>query len=69
MAKRARRHYGNPVPDDVIANIRARIAQCRRLADLITDERTAAILRQMAEEGEADVRRLEAKQHGRDQQA
>jgi hypothetical protein len=48
------------VPDDVIANIRARIAQCRRLADLITDEQTAAILRQMAEDGESDLRRLQA---------
>jgi hypothetical protein len=47
---------------DVIANIRARVAQCRRLADLITDDRAAAILRQMAEQGEADVQRLEAEQ-------
>ena len=47
------------MPDDVIANIRARIAQCRRLAELITDDQAAAILRQMAEDGEADVRRLE----------
>jgi hypothetical protein len=51
---------GARVPDDVIANIRARIAQCRRLADLITDEQTAAILRQMAEDGESDLRRLQA---------
>ena len=47
------------MPDDVIANIRARIAQCRRLADLITDDQTAAILRQMADDGESDLRRLE----------
>lgn len=46
--------------DEVIANIRARIAQCRRLADMITDEQAAAILRQMAD-GEIDLRRLEGR--------
>jgi hypothetical protein len=50
--------------EDVIANIRARIDKCRKLADMITDERTAAILRQMAVDGEADIRRLEAGQDG-----
>ena len=48
--------------DDVIANIRARIDKCRKLADMITDERAAAILRQMAEDGETDIKRLEAEQ-------
>ena len=52
---------------DVIANIRARVEQCRRLADLITNREAAAILRQMAEDGERDVRRLEAKQRERDE--
>ncbi len=47
--------------DEVIANIRARIAQCRRLADMITDEQAAAILRQMADDGEIDLRRLEGR--------
>jgi hypothetical protein len=47
---------------DVIANIRARVAQCRRLANMITDEQAAATLRQMADEGEADIRRLEEEQ-------
>lgn len=47
---------------DVIANIRARVEQCRRLADMMIDRDTAAILRQMADEGERDVRRLEAEQ-------
>lgn len=37
-----------------------RIAQCRRLADATTDERTQSILRKMADEGEQDMRRLEA---------
>jgi hypothetical protein len=43
---------------ELIAKMRARIAQCRRLAASTTDSRTAAVLRGMAEEGEADVRRL-----------
>ena len=48
--------------DATVANMRARVAQCRRLADTITDAKAAAILRQMAEEGEADIARLEAEQ-------
>ena len=40
--------------------MRARVAQCRRLADSITDARAAAILKQMADEGDADIARLEA---------
>jgi len=43
-----------------LANMRARVAQCRRLADSITDARAAAILRQMADEGDADIARAEA---------
>jgi hypothetical protein len=46
--------------DELIAHIRSRIDRCRYLASMINDERTAQILRQMADEGEADVRRLEA---------
>jgi hypothetical protein len=46
----------------VIANIRARVDKCRKLADMITDERAAAILRQMAEDGETDIKRLQAEQ-------
>jgi hypothetical protein len=38
--------------------MRARVAQCRRLADGTTDARTATILRGMADEGEADINRL-----------
>lgn len=38
----------------------ARIEQCRRLANATTDERTAQILRQMADEGEQDMQRLKA---------
>jgi hypothetical protein len=50
---------------ELIDNIRARIAQCRRLADLITNREAAAILRQMADDGERDVRRLEAERRER----
>lgn len=45
---------------DPIQRMAARIAQCRRLADATTDERTQSILRQMADQGEQDMRRLEA---------
>jgi len=52
------------VSDDVIANIRARVEKCRKLADMITDERAAAILRQMADDGERDIKRLQSEQQG-----
>jgi hypothetical protein len=42
----------------LIANIQGRMEQCRRLAAATTDVRTAKILRDMAAEGEDDVRRL-----------
>jgi hypothetical protein len=44
--------------DDPLAGMRARIAQCRRLAASTTDARTREILTQMAEEGEEDLQRL-----------
>jgi hypothetical protein len=40
--------------------MRDRVAQCRRMAEHMTDPQTVAILRQMADEGEADLRRLMA---------
>ncbi|MBV9529266.1 hypothetical protein [Sphingomonas sp.] len=46
--------------EDVVANIRARIERCRRLAASTTDRQVAAMLLQMAEEGDADLARLEA---------
>jgi len=48
--------------DDVIAHMRARIDQCRRLADMISNEEARRILLQMAEDGEADIQRLGAEQ-------
>jgi hypothetical protein len=46
------------VSEDVISRMRARVEQCRRLAETITDERAVAILKQMAEDAEADLKRL-----------
>jgi hypothetical protein len=43
---------------EIVAKMRARVAQCRRLAAATTDPRAASILRAMAEEGEADIRRI-----------
>jgi hypothetical protein len=43
---------------ELLAKMSDRVRRCRRLADGTTDERTATILRAMAEEGEADIARL-----------
>ena len=48
--------------EDVISRMRARVEQCRRLAETITDERAVAILKQMAEDAEADLKRLSTEQ-------
>jgi len=48
--------------DDLKRNMRARIDQCRRLAKHINDPRTTAALLEMAEEGDADLRQLEAEE-------
>ena len=53
------------MPTDPIENMRARVAQCRRLADAINHPEASATLRQMAEEGEADIKRLEAERQAR----
>jgi hypothetical protein len=45
----------------VIANMRARAEQCRRLAAALTDKTAAAVLLKMAEEVEADIARLEGR--------
>ena len=44
--------------DEIIKQIRARVETCRRLANVTTDERTAETLKQMADEGDADIKRL-----------
>lgn len=43
---------------ELVKKMRGRVDQARRLARSTTDQRTAEILNQMAEEGEADIRRL-----------
>jgi hypothetical protein len=49
-----------PEKSAVVANMRARAEQCRRLANALTDRRAATILLNMAEEIEADIARLES---------
>jgi hypothetical protein len=53
------------VTDDPIKNMRERVEKCRRLAATITDTRAASILRQMADEGVADIARLKAEREQR----
>ena len=44
--------------EDLIKKMRGRVEMCRRLARGSTDDATIEALTQMAEEGEADIRRL-----------
>jgi len=44
--------------DGLIATMRGRVEQCRRLARSINDPEAASVLRKMADEGEADIKRL-----------
>ena len=46
--------------EELIANIRGRVEQCRRLAKMIGNEEARRTLLQMADEGDADISRLEA---------
>jgi len=68
LRKRNGRNTGNvsaffvAVGRDTITNMKARVEHCRRLAKSMTDPRAAAILRQMAEEGEADIRKVQAEE-------
>ena len=45
--------------EDVLAHIRERIELARRLARSTTDREVARLLEVMADEGEADLRKLE----------
>ena len=42
----------------LISHIQSRMDRCRRLAAATTDARVAQILIDMAEEGEADIKRI-----------
>jgi hypothetical protein len=46
---------------EVIAHMKARVAQCRRLANATTDQRTYKVLQDMALEIEADIKRLDGR--------
>lgn len=43
---------------EIIKKMRGRVEQCLRLAASTTDQRTAQVLRQIAREGEADIKRM-----------
>ncbi len=44
--------------DDPLEHMRQRIEMCRRLARSTTDPKTAKILRDMADQGELDLKKL-----------
>jgi hypothetical protein len=50
---------------ELIAKMRGRIEQCRRLAKMINDPQASQVLLQMAEEGEADLRKFQAEEAAR----
>jgi hypothetical protein len=52
------RRIERPMSDDVIENMRARIAQCRRLAKIIHNEEAVRTLTEMANQGEIDLAKL-----------
>ena len=47
---------------ELIRKMRARVEQCRRLADMTHNREMRETLLQMANEGEADIRNLEAEE-------
>jgi hypothetical protein len=47
---------------ELITKMRARVEQCRRLADMTHNREMRETLLQMASDGEADIRKLEAQQ-------
>jgi hypothetical protein len=55
-------HSGAVERDELIRKMRARVEQCRRLADSIGNPEARRTLLHMADEGEADIRKLEVEQ-------
>ena len=49
---------------ELLEKMRGRVEQCRRLARGIADGKTAGILLKMANDIEADIKRIEAEQAG-----
>lgn len=45
--------------DKLLQNMRARVAQCRRLARAVNDPIATKALTKMAEDGESDIAKLE----------
>lgn len=54
------------MPDDLIENMRSRVALCRRLAASTHDAEVAQLLSKMADDGDADIARLEAERDRND---
>ena len=52
--------------EDLIQKARNRVAQCRRLARMVNDPHTQAVLKQMANEAEADIRTFETRRGEQD---
>jgi hypothetical protein len=50
---------------ELIKNMRQRVAKCRWLASMINDPEGRKALLQMAAEGEADIKKLEAEEAAR----
>ena len=57
--------YSAVMSEAVIAEMRARVEQCRRLARTTNDAHVAEVLRQMADEVETDIAKLESEQQDR----
>jgi hypothetical protein len=47
------------VDEEVIANMRARVHQLRRVVSLAHDQRIIEVLQQVIDSGEADIRKLQ----------
>ena len=50
---------------ELMVKMRGRIDQCRRLAKMITDPQAKQALLKMADEGEADLKKLQADEAAR----
>ena len=49
--------------EELVKKMQGRVDQCRRLANWSTDPHVAEVLNQMADEGEADIKRLLAEEN------
>ena len=52
--------------EDLVYKARNRVAQCRRLAAMINDSHTQRVLKEMADEAEADIRTFESRRGEQD---